>query len=120
MTAEGGAAKIPGQRTLEARLLAALEACLALVSARLAERSGDILHAERALRVGVAFSGGRDSMALLEAADRLWRQKRRGALLEPVVALHVNHGISPHADEWQERCRAFCAILWRKARSGAS
>ena len=50
----------------------------------------------------VAFSGGRDSAALLHAASRL-------ALGERLRALHVHHGISPHADAWAEHCAAFCA-----------
>ena len=108
MAAEGKA-KVPGQRTLEAKLLGALEESLRLAAARVAERSLEILRSERPLRVGVAFSGGRDSTALLEAADRLWHTRRGRGLFETLVALHVNHGISRHADEWQESCRAFCA-----------
>jgi len=46
-------------------------------------------------RVGVAYSAGRDSTALLHATAR--------AALEQgieVVALHVHHGLMPEADSW--------------------
>ncbi|MEP7056662.1 MAG: tRNA lysidine(34) synthetase TilS [Caldimonas sp.] len=60
-------------------------------------------------RVAVAYSGGRDSTALLHATLRA---------AEPlgieVVALHVHHGLSPNADAWLEHCRARCA-RWAKA-----
>jgi tRNA(Ile)-lysidine synthase len=53
--------------------------------------------------VAVAWSGGRDSTALLHAT-----------LLEAatqdvhVLALHVHHGLSPHADAWLAHCEAQC------------
>jgi tRNA(Ile)-lysidine synthase len=59
--------------------------------------------------VAVAYSGGRDSSALLHATL---------AVAPPgikVIALHVHHGLSPLADEWLAHCEAQCA-LW--ARSG--
>lgn len=53
--------------------------------------------------VAVAYSGGRDSTALLHstlaaAADVGLR----------VVALHVHHGLSAHADEWLAHCERQC------------
>lgn len=45
--------------------------------------------------VGVAFSGGRDSVALLHASA----SAARGTGLR-VVALHVHHGLMPQADQW--------------------
>jgi tRNA(Ile)-lysidine synthase len=53
--------------------------------------------------VAVAYSGGRDSSALLHAtlgaaADHELR----------VVALHVHHGLSAHADEWLAHCERQC------------
>jgi tRNA(Ile)-lysidine synthase len=62
-------------------------------------------------RVAVAFSGGRDSTALLHAVWRL-----AGAQGLEVHALHVHHGLSPNADAWESRCRAQC---WRWSRRGA-
>jgi tRNA(Ile)-lysidine synthase len=50
----------------------------------------------------VACSGGRDSMALLHVAANLARERAdRGEAIE-VVALHVHHGLSPHADHWAQ------------------
>lgn len=53
---------------------------------------------ERHAPVAVALSGGRDSVALLAAAAQV-RQN--------VLAVHVHHGLSRHADAWA----AFCAEL---------
>src|ERR1700712_680675 len=58
--------------------------------------------------VAVAYSGGRDSTALLHAtAVEALKQGVR------VVALHVHHGLSAHADEWLAHCEAQCA-RWAK------
>lgn len=46
-------------------------------------------------RVAVAYSGGRDSTALLHATCVAARE-----LGLNVLALHVHHGLSPHADAW--------------------
>lgn len=51
--------------------------------------------------LAVAFSGGRDSTALLHA---VWRQARGTGLR--VVALHVHHGLMPQADRWLAQARA--------------
>jgi tRNA(Ile)-lysidine synthase len=69
--------------------------------------------------VAVAFSGGRDSTALLHVTAR--------AAVElglDVVALHVHHGLVAQADDWLAHCRRLCArwsragmpirLLWRK------
>ena len=55
-------------------------------------------------RVAVALSGGRDSMALLDAAAR-------AATTLPVKlsAIHVHHGLSPRADDWAAFCTGACA-----------
>ena len=50
--------------------------------------------------VAVAYSGGRDSTALLHVA---------AAADVEVVALHVHHGLSVHADGWAAHCEAQCA-----------
>ncbi|MDQ6681196.1 MAG: tRNA lysidine(34) synthetase TilS, partial [Pseudomonadota bacterium] len=55
-------------------------------------------------RVAVAFSGGRDSTALLHATVRA-----PTPLGVEVVALHVHHGLSVQADAWAEHCRDTCA-----------
>lgn len=53
----------------------------------------------------VAFSGGLDSTVLLHQLV-LWRA------LHPDVALraiHIHHGLSPHADSWVQHCESVCA-----------
>jgi len=57
-----------------------------------------------AARVAVAYSGGRDSTALLHATV----EAARGAGVQ-VVALHVHHGLNPQADAWLALCREVCA-----------
>lgn len=59
--------------------------------------------------VAVAYSGGRDSTALLHATVISALQGRY-----QVVALHINHGLSQLADAWQEHGSAQCA-LWAAA-----
>lgn len=59
-----------------------------------------------ARRVAVAYSGGRDSTALLHATLMAMRDQATS-----VVALHVNHGLSVHADAWEQHCRDQCD-LW--------
>jgi tRNA(Ile)-lysidine synthase len=58
--------------------------------------------------VAVACSGGRDSIALLHAT--LKAAAEQGV---EVLALHVHHGLSPHADEWQALVERQCA-RWAK------
>ena len=53
-------------------------------------------------RLAVAYSGGLDSTVLLHAAV--------GAG-PPVVAVHVNHGLHPDADQWQAHGEAVCRTL---------
>jgi tRNA(Ile)-lysidine synthase len=57
--------------------------------------------------VAVAFSGGRDSLALLHASVRA-----SAALGLQVVALHVHHGLVPGADRWVQSAQRLCA-RWR-------
>ena len=54
----------------------------------------------------VAFSGGLDSTVLLVLAARYAREQRLG-----LRALHVHHGLSPHADEWVAHCEGVCQQL---------
>lgn len=51
----------------------------------------------------IAFSGGLDSSVLLDLAHAHVQQ--HGGRL---VALHVHHGLSPHADAWLAHCRRQC------------
>ena len=61
--------------------------------------------------VAVAYSGGRDSSALLHATCAA-----AGPFGITVAALHVHHGLSPQADDWLRHCASVCA---RWARRGA-
>ena len=59
--------------------------------------------------VAVAYSGGRDSTALLHCV--LHEAARLGHMR--VLALHVHHGLQPTADTWLEQAQAQCE-RWRK------
>ncbi|HSW04548.1 tRNA lysidine(34) synthetase TilS [Aquabacterium sp.] len=59
--------------------------------------------------VAVAFSGGRDSLALLHATVRA--AKDCGA---QVVALHVHHGLMAEADAWAQSAIRLCG-RWQRA-----
>lgn len=58
--------------------------------------------------VAVAFSGGRDSIALLHATCRA-----AAVLGVEVLAIHVHHGLLPEADAWLRHARALVA-RWRR------
>lgn len=59
------------------------------------------------VRVVVALSGGRDSMALLDVVSKLFHRHRQ-FLISRVHAVYVNHGLSPNAEDWEAHCRAEC------------
>lgn len=59
-----------------------------------------------ASRLRVAYSGGCDSHVLLHSLAEL-----RDQLPVPLHALHINHGLSPHADDWAMHCTRICARL---------
>jgi tRNA(Ile)-lysidine synthase len=54
----------------------------------------------------VAYSGGCDSHVLLHALVAL-----RSELNAEIKAIHINHGLSPFASEWEEHCRRVCEQL---------
>jgi tRNA(Ile)-lysidine synthase len=54
-------------------------------------------------RLLVGFSGGVDSVALLDSLVRL-----RRSLRFRLAALHVNHQLSPNAGRWSAFCKNFC------------
>lgn len=56
-----------------------------------------------AARVCVAFSGGLDSCVLLDLLVRLAREQPLR-----LSAVHVDHGLSPHAAKWAAFCRERC------------
>ncbi|HAU4329063.1 tRNA lysidine(34) synthetase TilS [Citrobacter freundii] len=53
----------------------------------------------------VAFSGGLDSTVLLHQLVQ-WRTQHPEVSLR---AIHIHHGLSPHADEWVTHCESICA-----------
>jgi tRNA(Ile)-lysidine synthase len=53
------------------------------------------------LPLGVAYSGGADSTALLLACARQWPGQ--------VVALHINHGLQAAAADFEAHCQLICA-----------
>src|SRR5262245_6563366 len=55
----------------------------------------------------IAFSGGRDSAALLDAAVRLRDARTPG--WRDLLAVHIHHGLQKTADAWVAHCAAFCA-----------
>lgn len=55
------------------------------------------------LPLGIAYSGGADSTALLHAAAARWPGR--------VQALHVHHGLQAAADDFEAHCAAACAAL---------
>ncbi len=57
-------------------------------------------------RYWVAFSGGLDSTVLLHLMASL-----RGELGAPLLALHVDHGLSEHSADWSHCCRELCDEL---------
>ena len=60
-------------------------------------------HVPAHARIAVALSGGRDSVALLVAAHRVASGR--------VVAVHVDHGISAHAQAWARFCTGLTRSL---------
>ena len=55
-------------------------------------------------RIVIAYSGGLDSSALLHCLSRL-------NLTIPVLAVHVNHGLSSNSQSWAEHCQQQCDEL---------
>ena len=62
-------------------------------------------HASLPQALCVALSGGRDSVVLLHALNRL---SLSSAFPFSLSALHVHHGISAKADAWAEFCADLC------------
>ncbi|MDH5600825.1 MAG: tRNA lysidine(34) synthetase TilS, partial [Gammaproteobacteria bacterium] len=54
----------------------------------------------------LAYSGGCDSHVLLHSLVQI-----RDQLNPEIKAIHINHGLSPLAKEWEEHCREVCQQL---------
>lgn len=57
-------------------------------------------------RLVLGFSGGLDSTVLLHALAQACPD-----FSLPVLAVHVHHGLSPHADDWVQHAQSVCAEL---------
>ena len=53
----------------------------------------------------IGYSGGLDSTVLLNMVASC------PELTSKVIAVHVHHGLSPHADAWSDHCQHFCQRL---------
>lgn len=60
------------------------------------------------VRIIAAYSGGKDSTALVEMLVRLKKTDYKH-LIESVTAVHVHHGLNPKADEWVSHATEQCA-----------
>lgn len=61
-------------------------------------------------RLIVGLSGGLDSSALLHALVTLKKTETNLKNI-PILAIHVHHGLSEHADHWQQHCEQQCKDL---------
>jgi tRNA(Ile)-lysidine synthase len=61
-----------------------------------------------ATHIVVAFSGGVDSHVLLHALHSVRQEARLDFQLS---AIHIHHGLSKHADQWQTHCQQVCNQL---------
>ena len=55
-------------------------------------------------KIFIAYSGGLDSKVLLHALATL---KKQNPELQ-ISAIHINHGLSPNADQWAKNCLTTC------------
>lgn len=56
--------------------------------------------------IWIAYSGGCDSHVLLHTLVQL-----RSEISSVIKAIHINHGLSPLANVWEEHCRKICEDL---------
>jgi tRNA(Ile)-lysidine synthase len=61
-----------------------------------------------ATHIVVAYSGGVDSHVLLHALHNI---KQEAHLNFYISAVHIHHGLSQYADQWQSHCEQVCASL---------
>ncbi|KTC67988.1 cell cycle protein MesJ [Legionella birminghamensis] len=50
----------------------------------------------------MGFSGGLDSTVLVYALSQIPKLKKK------LIAVHINHGLSPNANAWEVHCQQFC------------
>ena len=61
-----------------------------------------------ATHIIVAYSGGVDSHVLLHALHSIKQESEHDFQLS---AIHIHHGLSKHADQWQTHCQQVCTQL---------
>jgi tRNA(Ile)-lysidine synthase len=98
----------------EAALLDALKSAVEEAAADIGPEAAAQLQStsrrrSRAAPLVLAFSGGRDSTALIDAAARLQAARSRG--FADLLAVHVHHGLLAQADQWVDHCEAVCKTL---------
>lgn len=59
-------------------------------------------------QLSIALSGGLDSVVLLHVLKTIQRDHLPDLKLQ---AIHVHHGLSQNADDWQAHCAALCQML---------
>ncbi|GAA6135167.1 tRNA lysidine(34) synthetase TilS [Oceaniserpentilla sp. 4NH20-0058] len=64
----------------------------------------DCINQHKPKRILVGFSGGMDSSVLLHAISQLNNSI-------PIIAIHIHHGLSVHADQWLSLCEQQCKQL---------
>jgi tRNA(Ile)-lysidine synthase len=64
-----------------------------------------IQHLETYPKIWIGLSGGLDSVVLLHVLSQ------NPALKTKLSALHIHHGLSPHASDWQRFCEYLCQNL---------
>ena len=63
------------------------------------------LSLEKFNRIVIAYSGGLDSTVLLHKLNSIAKYKK------DIIALHINHGVSPNSNIWLNHCKEFCSLL---------
>jgi len=96
--------RLPKPDPVELRLITALREAVAGLPPRAADQAPA---GPAGAPLLFAFSGGRDSTALLDAACRLRAERTAG--FAHLAAVHVHHGLLGEADRWAEHCEQFCA-----------
>jgi len=92
--------------TPEQRLKAALIETIESVAETLNRSTGAFsLTPVNPVRILLAYSGGRDSEAMLNVLAGLVKREKLSSV-ESVTVMHVNHGISDNAEDWAEQCQA--------------
>lgn len=101
---------VRGITQLRERLMGLVRSTIETVSERRAAHplQAFTLEPVNRVRVILAFSGGKDSTALLDVLARL---KKESAFerLASVTVVHVHHGLSKNADAWVENAETLCA-----------